>query len=187
MATKRRAKSSIKRLPAEQRAEIERLLRADDKSLNEMIEHLKAKFPGEPAAEVSRSALHRFGAQFAEMTGRMREIQTMGETLAGELGEGIGDKAGELLSQAVITLATRSALDAHGKDDISIDEIRKLAVAAKNAIDSRRMDVNVRKAIRDEARAAVLAEQKEKIEALGKSGAIDPAVLKQVIRAAYDL
>lgn len=187
MSPKRRAKSSITRLPAEQRAYIERLLREGQLTLDEMIADLQARFPGQPAAKIKRSSLHRYDHQFGEMTARMREIQTMAEAVVGEMGEGIGEKAGELLSQAIITLATNAALQAHGQEEVSIETIRKLSVAAKNAMDSRRVDINVRRAIREEARQQVLAEQREKLEALGKSGSIDPAALQQVIKAAYDL
>ena len=169
---KRRAKSSISRLPPEQKAEFERVLRAGSMTLNEICEHMKAMFPGEPAAEVSRSAVHRYSLQFSEMTQRMRDIQAMSETVVGELGEGIGEKSGELLSQAIITLATNAALNAHGRDDVTVDEIRKLAVAAKNAMDSRRMDVNVRKALREEARAELLREQSERLDKVVRTGGL---------------
>lgn len=177
---KRRAKSSIKRLPPEQRAEFERVLREDKMTLDEILAHMRATFPGEPAAEVSRSAVHRYSQQFSEMTQRMRDIQAMADTVVGELGENIGQKSGELLSQAIITLATNAALNAHGREDVSVDEIRKLAVAAKNAMDSRRMDVNVRKAIREEARAQLLQEQTQKLDKVVKSGGLSADAAKEL-------
>lgn len=180
MARKRRAKSSVSRLPPDQKAYVERLLREGRLTLREMIEDLEGKFPGEPAAEISKSALHRYDRQFQALASRMREVQTMSEAIAGELGEGIGDKAGELLSQAVITLATRATLDAHEQDSVPIDEIRKLAVAAKNAIDSRRMDVGVRKAMREEARAQLLAEQSEALDKVVKSGGLSAEAAKDM-------
>jgi hypothetical protein len=171
-ARKRRAKSTISRLPAEQREYIERLLRDGRMTLDEMIADLRNHFPDEPAAEISRSALNRYDNQFAEMTARMREIQTMADAVVGEMGEGIGEKSGELLSQAIITLATNAALQAHGQDDVPIETIRKLSVAAKNAMDSRRVDLTVRRAIREEARAQLLAEQAAKLDKVVKTGGL---------------
>lgn len=178
MARKRRAKSSISRLPPEQKAHVERLLREGRLTLREMIDELEATYPGEPAAEVSRSALHRYSQQFEEMTRRMREIQQVSEVMVGELGEGIGAKAGELLTQAVVTLATDVALRQHGNEEVSVDTVRKLAMAAKHAIDSQRVDMNVRKAIRDEARQQLLAEQKEALDTVVKSGGLSDEAAK---------
>ncbi|MGH8387004.1 MAG: phage protein Gp27 family protein, partial [Pseudomonas sp.] len=167
--SKRRAKSSISRLPAEQRASVERMLREDRLTLDEMIAELQRQFPGEPAAEVSRSALHRYERGFTELTARMREIEAVSDAVIGELGEGVGEKAGALLAQAVTTLATNAALQAHGNDKITIDEIRKLARAAKDAMDTQRVGVNLRKAIADEARQALLREQSARLDKVVKS------------------
>lgn len=169
---KRRAKSSISRLPAEQKAHIERRLREGMMTLDELIADLRAIFPGEPAAEVSRSALHRYERGFTELTARMREIETVSNAVIGELGEGVGEKAGALLAQAITTLATNAALKAHDSDDISIDEIRKLARAAKDAMDTQRVGVTVRKAIAEEARQALLREQQEKLDKVVRTGGL---------------
>lgn len=170
--SRRRAKSSISRLPAEQKAHVERLLREGQLTLDEMIAELQARFPGEPAGEVSRSALHRYEQGFAQMTARMREIEAISQTVVGELGEGIGDKAGALLAQAITTLATNAALKAHENEDISIDEIRKLAVAARNAMEAQRVGVNVRKAVAEEARARLLREQEAALDKVVKTGGL---------------
>jgi len=188
MATrKRRRLSSVDLLPEDQRAYVEQVIRRRDLTLDDMLADIRAKFPGEPAAEISRSAVHRYSVQFEEMTGRMREIQTMAEAVVGEIGEGVGEKAGALLTQAIITLATNAALKAHGDDQISIETIRKLSVAARNAIDTQRVDLNVRKAIKEAARDELVREQRQKLDKLGKSGAISPEALQAVIKAAYDL
>lgn len=167
---RRRGKSSIQRLPAEQRSYVEKLLREDRLTLAEIITDLQKQFPGEPAAEVSRSALHRYGAGFNEMTARMREIQAVSEAVVGEIGEGVGEKAGALLSQAITTLATNAALKAHEKDDMSVEEIRKLARAAKDAMDTQRLSLNVRKAVAQEAREALLREQQSNLDKVVKNG-----------------
>lgn len=173
---KRRATSTITRLPPEQKAVVERLLREGRLTLDEMILELQRQFPGGAAAEVSRSALHRYERGFSEMTGKMREIQAMADQIVGELGEGIGEKSGGLLAQAITTLATNAVLRAHeDPDKVSIEDIRKLAQAARAAIDSQRVDVNVRKAIRVEAREALLREQAAKIDDAVKTGGLTAA------------
>lgn len=172
MTAPRRGKSSIQRLPPEQRAHVERLLREDRLTLAEMIAELQQTFPGEPAAEVSKSALHRYGQGLSELTGRMREIEAVSQIVIGELGEGVGDKAGALLGHAITTLATNAALKAHESDDMSVEDIRKLARAAKDAMDTQRVSVNVRRAIAQEARDALQREQAAKLDNVVKSGGL---------------
>lgn len=162
-------KSTIARLPAEQRAFIEQLLREDRYTLTEMIVALRDKFPD---ADVSRSSLHRYGAGFAEMTARMREIDRAANALVGELGEGVGEKAGALLAQAVTTLATNAALKAQEDDEITIDEVRKLAQAAKHAIDTRRISLAEREQIEEAARKRLLREQQARLSSTVKSGGL---------------
>ena len=168
MATRKR-RSNISRLPAEQRAFVERLLREDRLTLSEMFDAIRAKFPD---ADVSRSGLHRYQASFAELTARMREIDRAAQALVGELGDGIGDKAGQLLANAVTTLATNAALRAQESDDISIDEVRKMATAAKNALDTRRLSLRERQALRQEAREELQREQAARLDTIVKEAGL---------------
>ena len=168
MAARKKGRSNISRLPPEQRAFIEQLLREDRLTLSEMFDAIRTKFP---TAEISRSGLHRYQASVAEFAGRLREIDRAAEALVGELGEGIGDKAGQLLANAVTTLATNAALQAH-ESEVSIDEVRKLAIAARNALDARRMSLNERKALREEARAELQREQNERLAKVVKESGL---------------
>ena len=66
-------KSSVSRLEPAARKHLEKLLREDRFTLDELLANLREKFP---AAEVSRSGIHRYQQSFDEMLGRMREIET---------------------------------------------------------------------------------------------------------------
>lgn len=161
-------KSSIKRLPAEVRKHLEKALREDKFTLDELIADLQQHFPGEETP--SRSALHRYRVNLEEMMGRMREIETASAVLVGELGEGVGDKAGALLAQAVTTLATNAAFKAHDQiDDISITEIGKLARAAKAALETRTLSLKERTAVEKAAREKLLREQEERLQEAGRA------------------
>lgn len=179
MTAPRRGKSSIQRLPPEQRAHVERLLREDRLTLAEMIAELQQTFPGEPAAEVSRSALHRYHQGISAMTARMRDIEAAAQAVVGELGEGVGEKAGALLGHAITTLATNAALKAHESDETSIEDIRKLARAANDAMNTQRMSVNVRRAVAQEAREALQREQAAKLDNVVKSGGLSEERAKE--------
>lgn len=152
--------SSIRRLPDEQRQYIEKLLREDKHTLDEMLAALKKKFPSDKGP--SRSSLGRYKLSFDEMAGRMREIQVASQVLVSEFGEDIDDKAGALLAQAVTTLAANVALKSHENDDITIKEVGELARASRAVMQTRTMSLKERKEIRmafaEEAANAVTEE-----------------------------
>lgn len=170
---RRGAPNRIRRLPSEQRAFVERLLREDRHTLDEMLAAIRERFPD---ATVSRSGLHRYKASVEELAGRMREIDRAAQALVGELGEDIGDRAGALLANAVTTLATNAALRANESDDVSIDEVRKMAVAAKNALDTRRISLAERRTIAQEAREALQREQSAKLDKIVKEAGLSDDV-----------
>jgi hypothetical protein len=178
-------KSAISRLAPGVRKHIERLLREDRLTLDELIENLQESFPAlHHAGELpSRSGLHRYQMGFAEMAARMKEIDTAASALVGELGEGVGDKAGALLAQAVTTLATNAALQAHERDDVSIKEVTDLARAARAAMQARTMSLREREAIEDAVRRKLLEEQKAKIDAMGSKGGVTEDTKKAIREA----
>ena len=146
-------KSSVSRLDPEARNYLEKLIRDGRHTLDELLNAMRVKYP---AADISRSGIHRYRVGVEEMVGRMREIEAASAVLVGELGEGVGDKAGELLAQAVTTLATNAALNAHGNDKVSIKEVGELARAARAAMQARTMSLKEREAIEEHARKRAL-------------------------------
>lgn len=159
-------KSSVSRLEPTARKHLEKLLREDRLTLNELLAEMREKFP---AADVSRSGIHRYKASFGELVGRMREIETAAGALVDELGDGVGDKAGSLLAQAVTTLATNAALNAHSAEKVSIKEVSELARAARAAMQARTMSIKEREAIEEHARRKLLAEQQANLQKIAKS------------------
>ncbi|PTQ91260.1 phage protein Gp27 family protein [Agitococcus lubricus] len=139
-------KSSIRKLSDEQRQFIERLMREDNRTLDEMLEAIKKQFPDQKTP--SRSSLGRYRQSFDEMASKMREIQVASQVLVSEFGEDVDDKAGALLSQAVTTLATGVALRSNDDDKISIQDVGDLARAARAVMQTRTMSIKERQAIR---------------------------------------
>lgn len=172
MSTKRRRKSSITRLPAEQRDYIERLLRAGQMTLDEMIADLQARFAGQPAADVSRSALHRFDQYVAETTQEIREIEAAASAIAGTLGEGFGEKSADFLAQAITVLALKATKRARDDVDLSTREAKDLALMAKNAMDTRRMSLNTRRIVAQEAREELQREQAARLDTIVKEAGL---------------
>lgn len=166
-------KSSVKRLEPIARQYLEKLMREDRHTLNELLVELRAKFPD---AEVSRSAIHRHRAGFEELVKGMREQQAIASMVVAELGENPDDKAGALLVQTITTLTNQVALTAAGSEkDVDVETVRKLARAAKDVLAARRVDRQERLAIREDARQELLDEQEANLQEVAKSQGMDEA------------
>lgn len=162
-------KSSIDKLDPAVRSHIERRLRENRLTLDELIDDLRRQFPAKE--KPSRSALHRYRSGFDNMVQRMREQEQMSRMLVEELGENPDDRAGALMVQSLTTLVNQAVFTAQENAEIDIDDVRKLARAAKDALQARRSSLEERKAIEKDARDRLLAEQEERLEeARGSDG-----------------
>jgi len=176
----RRRKGNVHRAPY--RARLEELLRADTHTLDEMVAIIKAEYPDEP---VSRSSVHRYDAQIRVFTEKMQELETHAKIIADKYGK--SEETGNLLANAVMALTTDTALNLMASGEAELDDVRKLSQTAKNAIQGKQVSLDVRQQIEARTREKVLAEQKAKIEALGKTGKYDAATLAAVMRQGYGL
>lgn len=163
-------KSAVSRLEPAARQHLEKLMREGRHTLDELLKALQEKFP---QAEVSRSGIHRHRIGFDEMMVRSREIDSAANALVDELGDGVGGKAGALLAQAVTTLATSAALNAHEKGGLSIKEVSELARAARAAMQARTMSLKEREAIEAHARRKLLEEQEANLQEVAKAQGMD--------------
>ncbi|WP_228257135.1 phage protein Gp27 family protein [Acinetobacter sp. WCHAc060025] len=161
--------SSIKRLPEEQRKFIEKLLREDRLTLNEMLDEIRAEFP--TATIPSRSALGRYHKNFEDEAREFRKIAAASEHLVKEFGEDPDDKGGMLLAQAVQAVVTKRALDEltnNGDDDenpqMDISDVGALARAARAAIMTKEKAMENRAEVRRQAREELLKEQDENLK-----------------------
>jgi len=179
---KRRRKGQVHRAPY--RVRLEELLRADAYTLDEMVAIIRTEFPGET---VSRSGIHRYDQSIRAFTEKMQELDASARAMAERFGKHAGDDTTTMLANAMVTLATDTAIKLAASGAAELDDVRKLSQTAKNAIQGKQVSLNVRKQIEAEVREQVLAEQKVKIEALGKTGKYDAATLAAVMRQGYGL
>ncbi len=175
--------SSVKRLDPQARKFLEKLMREDRHTLDELLTAVRTKFPD---AQVSRSSIHRHRAGYEELVKGMREQQAIASLVVSELGENPDDKAGALLVQTITTLTNQVALTAAGGGDVDVETVRKLARATKDVLAARRVDRQERLAIRQEARDELLAEQRAKLEAMPNKGGVT-ADTKAAIREALGI
>lgn len=171
-------KSSIDKLPAAVKKHIERRFRENQLTLDELIDDLREHFPSE--SPPSRSALGRKRQGFDELSRSMREVDAAASALVSELGDGWQDKSGALLAQAVTTLATNAAFGKLEAESVSVDDVLKLARAARSAQETRTLSLRERQALKREAleQAAAAAEQTAKQQGLSDTGV---AALKAAI------
>lgn len=175
--------SSVKRLDPQARKFLEKLMREDRHTLDELLTAVRTKFPD---AQVSRSSIHRHRAGYEELVKGMREQQAIAGLVVSELGENPDDKAGALLVQTITTLTNQVALTAAGEGEVDVETVRKLARATKDVLAARRVDRQERLAIRQEARDELLAEQRAKLEAMPNKGGVT-ADTKAAIREALGI
>lgn len=168
-------KSSIERKPEDVRAFIDKLIRQGRYTLDEIRAAVAEKHGEENVP--SRSALGRYTAAQEEMLGRMREIDAAARVVVEEIGENADDRAGGLLVQSITTLATNAAMRAQLPDadgnETSIDEVRKLARAAKDVIDARTKNRKERQEIERIAREKLLKEQEGRLDAIAGERGMD--------------
>lgn len=155
-------KSSISRLPPVVKAYIQKLLREDSKTLDEMIRDIQSRFPNENVP--SRSALGRFKAGFEQLTEKTRQHREQAEAFVGAFGEDASDKTGALLVEAISTLAYQAAMGAHEKDDVTTKEVAELARAAKNTMQARTLSMKERLAAEQAGRDRLLREQSAELD-----------------------
>lgn len=174
-------KSSIDKLPSGVRSHIQRRLRENRLTLDELIADLRDAFPEQAEAGVlpSRTAVHRYGQGIREIVAHEREMAAAAEALVAELGEEFDAKSGALLAQAVTTLASKTAMSAIQSDQaLEIGDVLDLARAAKAAQEARSLNLRERQAVAKAAREKLLEEQKAKLEAMGvKAGVTEETKL----------
>lgn len=162
--------SFLRKLTDPQRKLIERLLREDRLTLNEMLDEIRAEFPAD--AIPSRSALGRAKKNFAEHARKMREIQAAAEVLVSELGEDKDDKAGAFMVQGITTLINNLVLDRLSGDEenpdasieLSVKDALALAKASRELTAARGMSIDQRQKIERIAREKLLEEQSQNLE-----------------------
>lgn len=163
-------KSTIDKLPPQIKSRIEKHMRENRLTLDEIIHDLQQQFP--EAAKPSRSALGRYRQSMEEIVGRMRDMQAAAEFVVGELGEDVNDKAGALMAQSVTTLLANISLQANDPDSkISVKDAGELARAARAVMQARTMSIKERQLVEEAARKKLLQEQEQRLaEVRGADG-----------------
>ena len=169
-------KSTVDKLEPKVRTHIEKRLRENRLTLDELIADLQDKFPADD--KPSRSALGRYRQGFEQMVVKMREQELMSRLLVQELGENPDDKAGALMMQSITTLVNHAALTMQDDPDVAVEDVRKLARAANDAMRGRKVSREERVQIERLAREKLLEEQEENLQSVAKAQGMDEEQVK---------
>lgn len=178
--------SSIKKLPDEVKKLINKLIIDDKFTLDEIVEAINTEFP-ELETVPSRVAVWRHQQALKRMLDNQKSIESMSTTLVANLGDNFDDKTSALLANMMTNLASYAVMGALGKDEIASKELLELARATNQAIEASQKSLKVRRAIEQAAKDKLIAEQKAKLDQLGKSGEVPQEMLAKVIKAAYGI
>ncbi len=185
-------KSTVTRLPDDVRDFIEQQLAAGRLTLDELISELQQRFPLEAASKTlpSRSAVHRYGQKLERRLAAIRASTEAAKLIAESTGDD-KDARSEALTALVQTELFDAILALKEADDADPEErVQRLAAAARHIATLTRSSINLKEfqaKAGEAARQKLLAEQREKLDALGRAGDVPADVLQKVIRAAYDL
>ena len=139
-------------------------------------------------AEVSKSALQRYGSPFEQRMAQLKMASEQARALvdaAPDEEDKLGSAVVRMTQEKIFNLLMELDIKA---EDIDVNKLFKNAAEiGKASVTQKRLSLEVRAQVEEAARKKLLEEQREKLTALGASGKVDPATLDMVIKAAYGL
>lgn len=163
------SRSSISKLPPTIRAELDRLLREDRYTIDEVTAYLR-----DMGAHVSRSAIGRYHRRFEEIGKRMRESREVARVWADRLGREPDGDIGKIVMELLRTLAfdatmTLTEPGEDGQAQIDPRAINTLALAMQRLEAAGKWNIQREQAMR----AAVLAEAADRVEETARAQGMD--------------
>lgn len=142
----------------------------------------------ERGAELSKSALQRYGSPFEQRLAQLKMASEQAKALvdsAPDDEDKLGAAVVRLTQEKIFSVLMELDIDPR---DIDVNKLFKNAAEiGKASVTQKRLSLEVRSQVEEAARKKLLEEQREKLTALGASGKVDPATLDMVIKAAYGL
>lgn len=148
---KRRSKSSIDRLPPPVKRRIAGLLKEGTRTLDELIEVLRAEFP---AHAPSRSSLGRYSQRFEAIGAKMRESREVAKVWADRLGNEPQGDIGKLVMELLRTMAFDATMalqepDEGGQVQLDPGAINTLALAMQRLEAAGKWNIQREQAMRE--------------------------------------
>ena len=139
-------------------------------------------------ADISKSALQRYGSPFEQRMAQLKMASEQARALvdaAPDEEDKLGAAVVRMTQEKIFNLLMDLEINA---DDVDVNKLFKHAAEiGKASVTQKRFSMEARAALKEEARRELLAEQRQKLDALGQSGEVDQGTLAKVIQAAYGL
>ena len=161
--------SSVKRLPAEIREEVNSLLDAG-RSLDEIVSHLR-----ELGEDVSRSALGRYKKRMEKVGERIRRSREVADSLVRNLGKAPESKSArlnvELMHSVIMEMVGR--IEEGGDEDLDPMGAMLLSKAIDHLTRAKKADAEYTQKLKEAARQEALKEAAEAVESAAKTQGLD--------------
>lgn len=174
-------RSSVRKLPDEIRAEVDRLLTDGRYTLDHILSHLRSL----GCEQISRSALGRYSQQFDAVVQDMRLTREMAQAVGRELSDLVDDDATQLLVGSLQALLLKARMQIASDQAIAPKDVADLARAAKDLQAALRSRAHLHAQARKELAAEVArqtAAAAENIERMASEHGLSAAVAAQLRR-----
>jgi hypothetical protein len=155
-------RSSVRRLPDEVRAEVDRLLTDGRYTLDQIVKHLR----GLGVDSVSRSAIGRYSQQFERIAEDIKLTREMARAVGAELADLVEDDATQLVVGSIQALLLKARMQFGPDDEIRPKDVADLARASKDLATALRSRAHLRTAVRRELEAEVAGRAEQAAEAV---------------------
>jgi len=139
-------------------------------------------------ADISKSALQRYGSPFEQRMAQLKMASEQARALVDatpDEEDKLGAAVVRMTQEKIFNLLMDLEINA---EDVDVNKLFKNAAEiGKASVTQKRFSMEARAALKEEARRELLAEQRQKLDALGQSGEVDQGTLAKVIQAAYGL
>ncbi len=170
------ARSSIRRLPRELRAELDRLLSDGQMTIRELTAHLQTL-----GADVSKSAVHRYSQDFERMAKDIRLAREMAVAIGRELEAVPSGDAGRLAIESLQALLLRARMEIADGEKLKVREVAELARAAKDLSAALKTNVDVEIRIRKQTAEEAADAAEEAGKAAGLTAATIDVIKSQIL------
>ncbi len=166
-------RSTVKKLPPEIKAELDRLLVLDNFTIDQLAAELRAL-----GANVSRSAVGRYSKNYKQVAAKMKEYKQMATAFAGELGTEVESDSHKVIVQMLHTMMVRVGMKDLESDEPTMDAKEMMFFA--NTLKSVMGSVKDRQVIQEKAREKALAEAADAATSVAKRKGLTRETVKAI-------
>jgi hypothetical protein len=164
-------KSSIKKLDAELRAEVDRLLVDGRYTLEQVVTHMKTL-----GADVSKSAVHRYSQQLEDVARDIRMSREMAMAIGRELADVPDGDNGRLVIESMQALLLRTRMQIAQGEELDVKEVAAISGAVRDLQAALRLNVDTEMKIRDR----VAKEAAKAVEAAGTERGVSAETINAI-------